>query len=48
MKRLIGNASVYLCAALDAIPCREDGRWYRHGQWGCRWGFSRLWARWVD
>ena len=28
---------------LDAIPSYEEGRWYRHGGYGCRMRLSRLW-----
>lgn len=28
---------------LDRVPAYEDGRWYRHGQWGCRLGLHRFW-----
>jgi len=29
--------------ALDQVPRREDGRWFRYGQWGCQ---LRLWRFW--
>jgi hypothetical protein len=29
--------------ALDQIPAYEDGRWFRHGQWGCQLRLSRFW-----
>jgi hypothetical protein len=32
--------------ALDNVPCYEDGRWYRYGDWGCRLRLARLW--WPD
>jgi hypothetical protein len=48
MKRLIGNASVYPCAWLDAIPARWDGHWHRYGQWGCRLKVCRPWVWWGD
>lgn len=28
---------------LDCVPSREDGRWYRHGNWGCRLRLHRIW-----
>jgi hypothetical protein len=30
---------------LDAIPAREDGRWFRYGDWGCTLGLSRFWIK---
>lgn len=48
MKRLVGNASVYVCNALDHIPARWEGHWHLHGQWGCRFHVCRPWALWGD
>ena len=41
MKRL----ALWLDELLDAIPGYWDGRWHRHGQWGCTLRLSRYWAR---
>ena len=35
----------WLDGRLDAIPDYEEGRWYRHGGWGCRLRMSRLWDK---
>jgi hypothetical protein len=32
--------------ALDVIPCREDGRWRWHGEWGCRLAYRFPALRW--
>lgn len=53
VKRAIGNASVYPCAWLDAIPAfwrGEDGHlhWHHYGQWGCRLHICRPWAWWGN
>mgnify|MGYP001559836493 CR=1 FL=1 len=33
---------------LDAIPAREDGRWFRYGDWGCRLAYRFPALRWWD
>jgi hypothetical protein len=33
---------------LDAIPTREDGRWFRYGDWGCRLTYKFPALRWWD
>ena len=30
--------------ALDRVPRREEGRWYRFGDWGCQLQLARYWA----
>lgn len=30
--------------ALDRVPRRDQGRWYRYGDWGCQLRLSRFWA----
>lgn len=40
IRRLIGGGIMWLCAGIDLIPWREDGKWYRHGTRGCVWGLS--------
>ena len=34
--------------ALDRIPCREDGRWFRYGGWGCRLAYRFPVLRWWE
>lgn len=44
MSELILTVAERVCTLLDNIPCREDGRWYRHGDWGRRIGiYRRTW-----
>lgn len=31
--------------SLDAVPTYENGRWWWHGQWGCRMRLARFWWR---
>jgi hypothetical protein len=38
----------WLDRALDAIPTREDGRWLRYGDWGCRLTYKFPALRWWD
>lgn len=38
-------AAWLLDESLDRVPRREEGRWYRYGDWGCQLGLSRFWAR---
>lgn len=45
-KRHFSETLLYPCAVLDRIPAYEDGRWYRHGAWGCRLGLSKPWGWW--
>lgn len=40
LKRITGYALIYLCAGLDRIPWREDGRWYLYGDRGCMLGLA--------
>ena len=47
MKRLAGQAALFLCGLADAIPGYRDGRWHRYGDWGCAIGLSRL-GCWLD
>lgn len=59
-KRLAGEIAIQACRILDHVPAYErahtdpddgqlvPGRWYLCGDWGCRAGLSRLWARWGD
>lgn len=47
-RRILAVPAVYLCWALDQIPAYYEGRWYRHGQLGCRLGLARFWGRWSS
>lgn len=42
---LLRNLVWLLDEALDRIPAYEDGRWYRYGDWGCRYQLARFWYR---
>ncbi|AYY11518.1 hypothetical protein EF847_01050 [Actinobacteria bacterium YIM 96077] len=48
----LGDAIERLDRLLDNIPAYlHDGhhrRWWRHGQWGCRLHFSRVWLPLQD
>lgn len=39
-KRLYIGLVERVCTLLDHVPCRDsiDGKWYRMGDWGCRFG----------
>jgi hypothetical protein len=34
--------------ALDRIPCYEDGRWLRYGDWGCQLAYRFPALRWWE
>lgn len=42
---LVKTLAWLLDEALDHLPAYEDGKWLRYGDWGCRIGLSRYWAR---
>ena len=35
VKRAVVVGLEVVCGVLDRIPRYEQGRWYRHGCWGC-------------
>lgn len=43
--RVLGTLAWAVDELLDRIPRREDGRWYRYGDWGCQLGLGRFYAR---
>lgn len=48
VRKLAGYALIYGCGALDLVPSYEEGRWYLHGLWGCRFGVAALGFRILD
>ena len=42
MRLLLVVVTERLCRILDAIPRYCEGRWYRHGDWGCQLGLAML------
>lgn len=47
VKRWVVEQIERTCAILDNIPRYEEGRWWRHGTWGCKWGLME-WADRLD
>ena len=41
--KVVYSIAEWLDIALDNIPVYENGRWHRHGDWGCRLNLGKFW-----